>query len=332
MRLWSGLALLAVLPAAAAAQGVPLLGRVYDADTDAAVANAIVTVEGVGSTLTGDAGAFRFRGIEPGTYTLRVEAFSYAMRSIEVDVDGGATVEIALESAPLTLDSIVVEAGTVDYHGRVHDPVNDFYLVDAQAIVRGREPVWTDSHGRFDLDDLPEGVPVSVSVRAFGYLPIDTTFVPDGEGRYTFDLEADAFAAALVAPQIRKIEDRAGGRPMAGKGVMDRREILRYASGAHSVTSMLDFEYPQRTLDRILCTFIDEQQVGVNPTTGAEIVAFSLDHAYPEEIERMELLQFDTAQGRPLILQIYTRSFIMAMTTQDIPLKERTITPFGQCF
>jgi len=324
--------MLAALPAAAAAQGVPLLGRVYDGDTNAAVSNAIVTVEGVGSTLTGDAGAFRFRGIEPGTYTLRVEAFSYATRSIEVDVDGSATVDVALEAAPLALDSLVVEAGTVDYHGRVHDPVNDFDLVDAQAVVRGRDPVWTDAHGRFDLDDLPEGVPVSVSVRAFGYLPIDTTFVPDDEARYTFDLDVDAFAAAMIAPQIRRIEDRAGGRPMAGKGVMDRQEILRYASGAHTAASMLESEYPQMTLDRILCTFIDERQVDVNPTTGDELADFILGHMVPEEIERVELLKFDAVGPPDLVLQIYTRSFIMAMTTQDIPLKERTITPFGQCF
>lgn len=326
----------AALPSTAAAQaGAAVLGRVYDADTDAAVQNALVTLEGFGSTLTDPDGRFRFRGVTLGTYTLRVEGFSYAPASEQIEVDGDVTIDVPLGSAPLPLDSIVVEAGTVDYHGRVRDAGRDFSLVDAQVLVRGREPIWTDSHGRFDLANLPADVPVSFAVRAFGYLPVDTVLIPDDGQRYDFDLQRDAFSEAMIAMQVRRLEQRAGGRVMTGQGVLDRAEVLRYATGAHTAGTMLAFEYPERTLRRIVCTFLDERQIDVVPGMGSEIAEAILGHTLPEEIERVELLQFDTPRtpdGKPLILQAYTRSFIMAMSTQELALRERTLTAFGQCF
>ena len=314
--------LLAARPYAAAAQaGAAVLGRVYDAETDAAVQNAIVTLEGFGSTLTDPEGRFRFRGVGAGTYTLRVEGFSYAPYSERVDVDGDVSLEVALGSSPLPLDSLIVEAGTVDYHGRVRDPVRDFNLLDAQVIVRGRDPVWTDSHGRFDVRDLPEGLPVSITVRAVGYVSVDTTLVPDDEERHDFELERDPFAEALLAIQAKRLEERADGRAAVGRWAeMDREEVLRYATGSHSLSTMLEFEYPEHIRGRIVCTYIDEREA--NLTTYAP---------YPEEIERIELLQFDALPDRPLMLQIFTRSFVMAMATQDVKLRTPTMIP-GACF
>jgi hypothetical protein len=314
------LALLALLPDTGAAQsGAAVLGRVYDAATDASIQNAIVTLRGFGSTLTDSDGRFRFRGVPLGEHTLSVEAFSYAPDTRAIALEGDATVDVALESSPLPLDSIVVEAGTVDYHGRVRDPDRDFLLVDAQVLVRGHEPMWTDAHGRFDLDDLPEGVPVSFSVRAFGYLPIDTTVVPDDGERHDFDLERDAFAEAMIAMQVRRLEERAGGRTAGGWwGVMDRESIVRY-TGSHTASTMLQFELPQRILRRVVCTYIDERLIDITPgAMGREIRDVVLTHTLPEEIERVEFLQF------------YTRSFIMAMATQDVRLRTPTIVQIRQ--
>jgi len=56
-----------------------------------------------------------------------------------------------------------------------------------------------------------------------------------------------------------------------------------------------------------------------------------LGQLLPEEIERLELLQFASPEGRPLMLQIYTRSFIMAMATQNVSLRTPTISPLGKC-
>jgi hypothetical protein len=247
---------------------------------------------------------------------------------LEADLE----VEVPLEAAPLPLDSIVVEARDIDFHGRVRDPARGFYIVDAQVLLRGRDPVWTDTHGRFDLDDLPEGVPVSVTIRAFGYLPVDTVFTPDDDERYTFELARDAFAEAMIDMQVRRIDARAGGRLTAFLGgFLDRAQVLAY-SGSHTASTMMQFRYPQRILGRIACTFVDDRQTaGSNGPLAREIAEATLGHLLPEEIERVELLEFPEVQGRPLMLQIYTRSFVMEMSTRDLQLRSPMITPFGIC-
>ncbi|MDH3206620.1 MAG: carboxypeptidase-like regulatory domain-containing protein [Gemmatimonadota bacterium] len=324
--------LLSNFPDAAFAQaGFTLLGRAYEASSDLGVQNGIATLEGYGSTLTNTEGRFRFRNVAPGEYTLRVEAFGYAPVSLSLAVEADAAVDVPLAPAPVPLDPIVVEAGTLDYQGRVRDPARDFYLVDAQVIARGRDPLWTDTQGRFDLKDVPEGVPLNLTIRAFGYLPIDTTFVPDDETRYDFELRRDAFSEAMIEMQLRRIDEQGRGRLTVGRGVMDRQRIVRYA-GSATVSSMLEFEYPERTLERIVCTFIDDRPVdGGFGALAPEMARVILEHLLPEEIERLEMLQFDSAAGRPLMLQIYTRSFIMAMATQNVSLRTPAITPFGRC-
>ena len=330
--LLTAVGLLLALPLGASAQaGLTVLGRTYDADSDVSVTNAIVTLEGYGSTLTNDEGRFRFRGVAEGTYTLRIEAFGYESYTSSLAVTTDTTLELPLEIAPLPIDSIVVEARSVDFQGRVRDPVRDFYLVDAQILMRGRDPVWTDTHGRFDLDNLAEGVAVNLTIRAFGYLPIDTTFVPDDSDRYTFELTHDAFAQAMIDVQVRRIAEHAGGRAVFGRGVMDRADVLRY-SGAHTASSMLEFELPARMLSRVICTFVDDRSTdGAGSAIAEEIAQATLHQMVPEEIERVELLQFGGVRNPPLMLQIYTRSFIMEMATKNLPLRTPTISPLGGC-
>jgi hypothetical protein len=226
----AALGLFAALPASAWAQA--------EADSDVSVQNAIVTLEGYGSTLTNTEGRFRFRGVAAGDYTLRVDAFGYATlsRSVSVAAEMDVTMELPLEPSPVPLDAIVVEAGTLDFNGRVRDPVRDFIVVDAQVLVRGRDPVWTDTHGRFDVDDPPEGVPVRMTVRAFGYLPIDTAFIPDDDERYVFDLAHDPFAEAHDRHAGRQTRPARRGSRLGGEWrprSAGRAQVYRRAHGRH---------------------------------------------------------------------------------------------------
>jgi len=131
--------------------------------------------------------------------------------------------------------------------------------------------------------------------------------------------------------QVDRLDQRAVGRALVGNGVLDRQDVLRY-TGAHTAGTMLEFRYPERILRRIVCTFIDERQTdGSSGPYAADIAATTLAHLVPEEIERVELLDFQ-GPGRPVMLQIFTRSFIMEMATRDLPLRSPIITPFGECF
>ena len=65
------------IPIPVLAQGVIVQGRVFEFGSTTVVWNARVELEGHGATLTSIAGTFRFDDVEPGGYTLRVEAFGY---------------------------------------------------------------------------------------------------------------------------------------------------------------------------------------------------------------------------------------------------------------
>ena len=61
-----------------AQDGVVVQGRVFEFGSTSPIWNARVELEGHGATLTSLAGTFRFEDVEPGEYTLQVDAFGYA--------------------------------------------------------------------------------------------------------------------------------------------------------------------------------------------------------------------------------------------------------------
>ena len=99
------LVLATLIPIPALAQtGVVVQGRVFEFGSTTVIWNARVELEGHGATLTSTAGTFRFEDVEPGGYTLRVDAFGYASESRDLTVDSAMTVLVPLEVAPLPLD------------------------------------------------------------------------------------------------------------------------------------------------------------------------------------------------------------------------------------
>ena len=298
-------------------------GRVYDARSDAGIQNAVVTLEGHGATLSSAQGAFRFRGVEPGVYVLRVEGFGYVDFTSSVLVVRYAMVSVPLEAAPLPLDSIVVEARTLDFDGRVRDPTLDYFLLDAQVFSDQGHEEWTNVHGRFDLDDVFEGTPLHVAIRAFGYLPLDTTFVPDDEERYDFDLVTDPLATRMIAFQVLRLEVRAGENLYQYRPALNRAELSRYA-GFGTIQSIMELKYPRRILRSVSCLILDEQEV-----IRSWRRRWVLQNMIPEELERIELLEFP-GPARSFQLRIYTRGFFQELVSRNPPLR-KAVRAGGVC-
>ncbi|MQA92060.1 MAG: hypothetical protein GEU90_17850, partial [Gemmatimonas sp.] len=210
-----GVAVLLVPQPLPAQAGETVEGRVHEADTDLGIQNAVVELEGYGSTLSDADGEFRFEGVLAGGYTLRVLAFGYAPDSRFIVVTGPTVLEIPLEVSPLPLDSVVVDMRRIDFEGRVRDPGEDYYLVGANVLTNQGTQTESDTHGRFRVDAYEEA-PLQVSVRAFGYLPLDTVVTPDEDGRYVFDLREDSLVEKMVAVQVERLERRAAPRFAAG--------------------------------------------------------------------------------------------------------------------
>lgn len=317
------LALLLLVGAASPVAGqtpITLLGRVYASDSGAGIQNAIVTVDGYGSTLTAASGGFRFDGVEPGEYRLEVSAFGYADATLTLSVEANLTVDVPLVPAPLALDSLRVDLETLDFDGRAVDLETGAIVMGADVETNQGHREVTDAHGHFDLDDVYEGVPLGLAIRAFGYLPLDATFVPDDEGRRVFDLTEDPVMARMIEVQVERLEARAGGRRTSYPRSMNRDDLARFANN-WTLLDMLEADYPLRVLRRVACVLIDERQIDTLGPMRAELRRSYLLTTYPDEVERIEFLEFP-GRGRPLQLRIYTRSFMQELVATNRPLVE----------
>ncbi len=315
------LVLATVLPMPVLAQGVVVQGRVFEFGSTTGIWNARVELEGHGATLTSLVGTFRFDDVEPGEYTLQVDAFGYASDTRILTVDGPMTVLVPLEIAPLPLDSLAVELRTIDIEGRVRDPERDLLLMDAEILTNQVEGTLTDAHGRFTLDDVLEHVPIRVIVRPFGYLTVDTILVPDEDDeRYLFEVEPDPWVEEMIEVQIGNLEERAAGIRAIGMPAMNRERLLRYA-GTHTLRDALEFEYGIPRLTRVACVFVDEEWITWADDPDRVSLRLFLETTLPEELERTEFL------FRGGMLRIYTREFMQEMFDLELELRTPVLFP-----
>ena len=312
------LVLATAMPMPVLAQGVVVQGRVFQFGSRAVIGNATVDLEGYGATLTTAAGTFRFEDVEPGEYTLRVEALGFAPESRVIEVDSATTVPVlvGLRIAPLSIDSLVVELRTIDIEGQVRDAAKDLLLVNAEVLTDQVAGTLTDAHGRFKLEDVLEGVPLRVVVRPFGYLRVDTIFMPDKNQSYVFEPVPDPWVEEMIAVQIGKIEERAAGLQTVGRRPMNRDRLVYYA-GTFSLLDALEVEFRNRAIDEIECIIIDEKREQFLPA------GHFLQSILPEELERVELL-FDGA-----MIRIYTRQFMQYMFDLELDLRPPVYVPDG---
>ena len=72
-----------------------MCNRVFDASGGTAIRNALIDLQGHGSTLTAEGGYFRFEDVRSGAYTLRVDAFGFAVDSLALAVAADTTLVIS---------------------------------------------------------------------------------------------------------------------------------------------------------------------------------------------------------------------------------------------
>ena len=292
-------------------------GVVVDAETGVGIENAIVELGDRGTILSAEAGRFRFTGVPTGTYSVTVDAFGYALLEVEVSVVESMTLTLALQPAPLRMDSILVELSTVDFDGRARDSVLDANLYDARVRSNQGHDERTSWHGRFDLDDVFEQVPLRIVISSLGYMPLDSTFVPDHEARYDFNLTPDPVAGRIIGIQIQRLVDRTESgrryRPYRYGASMNRQDMARFMSQG-SLQTMLEATYPRHVLRRVTCFLLDEQA-----TYSRAERTHVLETTLPQELERLEFLEFPGQRGA-LMLRVYTRRFIQRLmaTGQDL--------------
>lgn len=302
---------LLLAPIGAQGQVTTLSGRVFDADNQQGIQNAVVSIEGYGFRLTEPTGEFRFDGVAAGDHVLTVEAFGYT--TVTLRVRSPAEVSIPLEPAALSLDSLLIESRTLDFDGRVRDPRLDYSVKDARVTTDQGHEEWSNAHGRFDLDDVREGVILRVSIRGFGYLPVDTAFVPDDDGRHDFDLVPDPLVAEMIEVQHRRLAARAGEFLYEFRPALTR-DLLSQHMGTGTLETIVESRYPPTVYRSIGCILVDDE-----PVRHRWDREWVIRNTIPEDLERIELLEVP-GPGRSFALRVYTRRYfqiLIAGTTEE---------------
>ncbi len=317
--------LLTVIPASVESQvGVDVLGRVFDVSTGSGVQNAIVTLEDHGSALSGVDGVFTFSDVAPREYTLRVEAFGYVTAAQSVVVDGALTVQVALDPDPVRIDSISVDLSTLDFDGRVRDPRTESNVLDARVITSQGHEERSNLFGRFDLDDVYEHVPLRMVIEAFGYVPLDTTLVPDDEERHAFELMPDPVMDRMIEHETRRLEDRAGAHYYRHGAVVERDDLARVTDN-WSLQLILERNYPAHLLRRVGCFFIDERLIRARQER-----TMVLQGTMANELQRIEVLEFP-GPSRRIMVRVYTRGFFQRLVGSHRPLATPEMVSGGIC-
>lgn len=297
-----------LVPTLAMAQtGVVVDGRVTELGGPD-IQNAIVVLEGKGPTLTAAGGVFRFEGVETGEHVIRVEAFGYVSASRTLVVDGDATLIIALDIAPVQLDSLVAALRGIDLEGRIRDAGRDVSLTGADVLTSQGHLTRTNGRGRFDFE-VWEGIPILVRIRAFGYLPLDTILVPVEDESHLFDLAVDPLVERMIETEITRLEERAGGRLAVTMPPLNREDLLRWRGA--TLRDVLQAEYPLR-VRRIRCVVVDERVLEGGMAGGV------LQTTLAQDVERIEFL----FQGG--MLRVYTREFMRTMLGGGLELRRPT--------
>jgi iron complex outermembrane receptor protein len=205
---------LLMVPAALLAQGAALNGRVVDAQ-GAVVTNAQVTASAPGqaerTARTGADGAFSFPGLEPGNYTLRVEAEGFSPATETAAIGNSArSVTIALKVAGLS-ENITVQGAIIGTAatGKTTLPIRELPLT-VNSVPQGL----LEEQGARDLVTALRNVP---NVNAF------TTY-----GVY----EYYAFRGFLDSVQLLDGMRNEGNRVNTQLTNIDRIEVLKGPSSA----------------------------------------------------------------------------------------------------
>lgn len=284
-------------------------GRVVEKNAAVGIPAVRVELEGPGradvGTTAGD-GRFRFDNVRRGGYTLRVLGGGYRPRLQYVYVDEDVALILPLGPAPRmegrTRGSRKVGesrsgvAGAGVLRGVVRAGEWGLPFRAAEVLTDRGLAARTGEHGAFAVRGLPRGSSVLVSVRAFGYLPLDTVVVVDGSERHDFQIWRDPTVQRRIDREVEALEARAALRPGPVR-TLGREALL--ASHRATLAEMIR-DHHGETLRRVRCVVLDGDP-GHSPDV--------LSRLAPGDLERVELL-VDSAGSADTVVRVFSRDFI----------------------
>ncbi|MFN6945787.1 MAG: TonB-dependent receptor [Cytophagaceae bacterium] len=125
---------------------ISLKGKVYDGETEVALENAVVKLEGVGTVMSDEKGRFVIKNICKGTYNLTIEFLGYKTLHTNIFLESNKVHDFVLHEEICELPSIVVEGKRFRYstplpqsilEGRQLDKTRGLSLGEAMQEIPG---------------------------------------------------------------------------------------------------------------------------------------------------------------------------------------------------
>ncbi len=314
---------MAVLAAPLAAQTPTTFeGRVVDEASRAHIPNALVTLAGHGSRLSSEGGLFGFDEVPAGRYRIEVEAFGYEDWATDLEIRSDTFVVVTLAARPVELDGLDVYLRRIDFEGLVQDPRTGGPIARARVGTDQGHQASTRLSGRFGLDDVYDGPPLLLSIRAFGYLPFDSAVVPVDDERHVFHPTVDPVMDRMIGELTATLDERVSGLVLRGRPVLTRADLASFR-GNTSLRAVMESRYPLFVLRSISCFFVDEREQRLH--SREEAISF-LEGTFAADLHRIELLQFP-GEGRLYMVRVYTSRFFQRRVGAHSDLAPPSIVP-----
>jgi hypothetical protein len=311
------LAFLAGIPGEASAQGVTVTGTVVERTQGSWIGGATVRLSGSRPFFTDLDGQFRFTGVAPGRHTLSVQAMGYRARILQLELRADTVLTVELDPDPIVLDSLLVEAGTIDIEGEIYDRMTGDRVLYAQVrVVPGNRTEGAISGG-FTLRKVPKGQAVTVVVESVGYEPAGISLITRADTTLRVELEHDSVGIRMLAQQVERLERRSWSLPLS-RDVITGEDMLR-APGSTALdmlrVRLLGTGHPLAS-DRFRPSTWCQREGGAGLKPICECLFIDdvkvRDFAYfwgltAGEVERVEIY------GRGKMIRVYTKRYIMAM-------------------
>jgi len=309
-------ALLLGVATTALAQQVTVSGIVRERGDGSVIADATVRLPGVPTTLTNGEGRFALRGIEPGSYTLAIEALGYERRRIDIVVRNDTTLVIELTPDPVRLEGVTARGITV--RGRLVDAESGARLWGGEVIVQpGSRRIGVRS-GDFRVRGVPRGT-VRFTARVLEYLPESIEFDAQRDTTLQFDMRIDSVGIRLIQRQVQRLADRAQEQPYSVRAL--GRDDIRQA-GAPTVGELIFRNVSIQSLSRFSSPFSRSQRSQGREGSDLPAPCIKLDDVDadfdmllsmpPDIVERIEIFDFDGG-----MIRVYTKRYVAGLMRRE---------------
>lgn len=300
-------------------------GRVVEKHAAVGIGRVRVELEGRGRRevgTTGPDGGFRFQGVRTGGYTLRVLGRGYRPRAQYVWVDEDVAVILPVAPAPVSNERAATSGrsrgsqsgppGVGELRGVVRGGEWGLPLGDAEVLTNRGVATRTGNHGGFDVGGLPSGASVLVSVRAFGYLPLDTVVVAEAGTVHDFQIWRDPTVQRRIRDVVAGLAARADGHggPVHTLG----REAL-LASHEPTVVEALGNQHGD-LVRRVRCVVLDDR--GAQPPG-------LLSRLRPGDLQRIDLF-VDPRDDGGVVARIHSRDFVRDLVAGGVEARRESGT------